>query len=111
VSVQLLAQEAKAGLGRGSAQYGTRALEKGRALLDSLPYPERPDNHFVVHPEKFDYYAMDCHLLIGDDQIIGKTITPDGRVTAPMRRERYPGEPAARDFQKLVDELTGPPAA
>jgi hypothetical protein len=146
-----------------------RALEKGRVLLESLPYPERPDNHFVVDPEKFDYYAMDCYRLIGDDQlaemlareILGKTITPDGRVTAPMRRaesmltlgvvaaragdigsaieygndalsisrksqpslrmvasemtdvlsERYPGEPAVRDFHKLVDALTRPPAA
>jgi transcriptional regulator with XRE-family HTH domain len=169
VSVQLLAQEAKAWARTGNQRNTVRALEKGRVLLDSLPYPERPDNHFVVDPEKFDYYAMDCYRLIGDDQlaemlareIIGKTITPDGRVTAPMRRaesmltlgvvaaragdlgsaieygndalsidrksrpslymvasemtdvlsERYPSEPAARDFRKLVDELTRPPAA
>jgi transcriptional regulator with XRE-family HTH domain/tetratricopeptide (TPR) repeat protein len=169
VTVQLLAQEAKAWARSGNQRNTIRALEKGRVLLDSLPYPERPDNHFVVDPEKFDYYAMDCYRLIGDDQlaemlareIMGKTVTSDGRVTSPMRRaesmltlgvvaaragdlnsaieygndalsidrksqpslymvasemtdvlgERYPGEPTARDFRKLVDELTRPPAA
>ncbi len=34
-----------------------------------------------------------------------------GTEMADVLSERYPGEPAARDFQKLVDELTGPPAA
>lgn len=71
----------------------SQALEKGRVLLDSLPYPERPDNHFVVDPDKFDYYAMDCYRLIGDDQlaemhareIIRKSTASDGTVTAPMR--------------------------
>ncbi len=94
VSVQLLAQEAKAWARMGNKRNTTRALEKGRGLLDSLPYPERPDNHFVVDPEKFDFYAMDCYRLMGDDplaemyarEIIGKTVAPDGRVTSPMRR-------------------------
>jgi hypothetical protein len=153
----------------GNQRNTVRALENGRVLLDSLPYPERPDNHFVVDPEKFDYYAMDCHRLIGDDQltqmyareIIGKTITPDGRVIAPMRRaesmltlgvvaaragdlgsaieygnealsidrksqpslrmvaseltdvlsEKFADKPSARDFQRLVEELTRPPVA
>ncbi|PZS31919.1 MAG: hypothetical protein DLM61_07700 [Pseudonocardiales bacterium] len=71
----------------------TRALEKGRVLLDSLPYPERPDNHFVVDPDKFDFYAMDCYRLIGDDslaemhatEIIRKTTAPDGTSQSPMR--------------------------
>ena len=46
-----------------------RALEKGRVLLESLPYPKRPDNHFVVELDKFDFYAMDCYRLIGDDNL------------------------------------------
>jgi hypothetical protein len=66
---------------------------KGRIVLDSLPYPERPDNHFVVDPDKFDYYAMNCYRLITDDQlaemhareIIRKSTAPDGTVIAPMR--------------------------
>ncbi len=71
-----------------------RALEKGRVLLDSLPYPERPDNHFVVEPDKFDFYAMDCYRLIGDDnlaemlarEIIKKSTAFDGTDSSPMRK-------------------------
>jgi hypothetical protein len=63
-------------------------------LLDSLPYPERPDHHFVVDPDKFDFYAMDCYRLIGDDklaemharEIIRKTTAADGTPLSPMRK-------------------------
>jgi tetratricopeptide (TPR) repeat protein len=94
VSVQLLAQEAKAWARMASQRNALRALEKGRVLLDSLPYPERPDNHFVVEPDKFEFYAMDCYRLIGDDhlaemlarEIVRKSITFDGADISPMRR-------------------------
>lgn len=94
VSVQLIAQEAKAWARMGNQRNVVRALEKGRILLDSLPYPERPDNHFVVDPDKFDFYAMDCYRLIGDDNLaemhaqetIRKTIASDGSNLSPMRR-------------------------
>lgn len=94
VSVQLIAQEAKAWARMGNQRNVVRALEKGRILLDSLPYPERPDNHFVVDPDKFDFYAMDCYRLIGDDNLaemharetIRKTTAPDGSDISPMRR-------------------------
>jgi transcriptional regulator with XRE-family HTH domain len=93
VSVQLLAQEAKAWARMGNQRNVVKALEKGRVLLDSLPYPERVDNHFVVDPDKFDYYAMDCYRLIGDDslaemharEIIRKSMNPDGTANSPMR--------------------------
>jgi tetratricopeptide (TPR) repeat protein len=91
--VQLLAQEAKAWARMGNQRNVVKALEKGRVLLDSLPYPERVDNHFVVDPDKFDYYAMDCYRLIGDDnlaemharEIIRKSTNPDGTPNSPMR--------------------------
>jgi transcriptional regulator with XRE-family HTH domain len=94
VSVQLFAQEAKAWARMGNPGNTTRALENGRVLLDSLPFPERPDHHFLVDPDKFDFYAMDCHRLIGDDNIaemharetLRKTTTPDGTSRSPMRR-------------------------
>jgi tetratricopeptide (TPR) repeat protein len=94
VSVQLLAQEAKAWARTGNQRNVVKALEKGRTLLDSLPYPERPDNHFVVDPDKFDFYAMDCYRLIGDDdlaemharEIVRKTTAPDGTDLSPMRK-------------------------
>ncbi|HEU0090432.1 MAG TPA: XRE family transcriptional regulator [Pseudonocardiaceae bacterium] len=94
VSVQLFAQEAKAWARMGNQRNVVHALEKGRILLDSLPYPEHPDNHFVVDPDKFDFYAMDCYRLIGDDdlagmharEIIKKTTAFDGTDLSPMRR-------------------------
>jgi len=94
VSVQLLAQEAKAWARMGNLRNVVRTLEKGRVLLDSLPYPERPDNHFIVDPDKFDFYAMDCYRIIGDDKLaemharetIRKATAPDGSNLAPMRR-------------------------
>lgn len=93
VAVQLLGQEAKAWARMGNQRNVVKALEKGRVLLDSLPYPERPDNHFVVDPDKFDFYAMDCYRLIGDDklaemharEIIRKTTNADGTSNSPMR--------------------------
>lgn len=93
VSVQLLGQEARAWARTGNQRNVIRALEKGRLLLDRLPYPERPDNHFVVDPDKFDFYAMDCYRLIGDDslaemharEIIRKTTNLDGSSSSPMR--------------------------
>ncbi|WP_097257473.1 nitronate monooxygenase [Streptomyces sp. Ag109_G2-15] len=33
------------------------ALDKGRRLLEGMPYPENLDNHFVVDPAKFDFTA------------------------------------------------------
>jgi transcriptional regulator with XRE-family HTH domain len=94
VAVQLQAQEAKAWARMGNQRNVTCALEKGRVLLDSLPYPERPDHHFVVDPDKFDFYAMDCYRLIGDDklaemharEIIRKTTAADGTPLSPMRK-------------------------
>jgi hypothetical protein len=93
VAVQLLAQEAKAWARMGNQRNVVKALEKGRVLLDSLPYPERIDNHFVIDPDKFDYYAMDCYRLIGDNdlaemharEIIRKSTNSDGSANAPMR--------------------------
>jgi len=93
VAVQLLGQEAKAWARMGNQRNVVRVLEKGRLLMDSLPYPERPDNHFVVDPDKFDFYAMDCYRLIRDDslaemharEIIRKTTNADGSFNSPMR--------------------------
>jgi hypothetical protein len=78
----------------GNPRNTTQALENGRVLLDSLPYPERPDHHFLVDPDKFDFYAMDCYRLIGDDNLaemharetVRKTTAADGSSRSPMRR-------------------------
>ncbi len=68
-AVQLAGQEAKA-LARLGDVVGVReALERGRTLLGTMPAPDRPDHHFVVDPDKWDFYAMDAYRLAGDDHL------------------------------------------
>jgi hypothetical protein len=81
VAVQLFAQEAKAWARMGDRRQTEIALDKGRRLLESLPYPENVDHHFVVDPTKFDYYAMDCCYRILGTNAIAETLAQ----RAPMR--------------------------
>jgi hypothetical protein len=68
------------------------ALDRGRALLDTMPTPDRPDHHFLVDPDKWDFYAMDAYRLAGDDDLAAhhaRTVLavgagPDGD-RSPMR--------------------------
>jgi transcriptional regulator with XRE-family HTH domain len=90
--VQLIAQEAKAKARLGESGLQT-LLESGKAMLEHLPYPDRPDNHFKVDPAKWDYYAMDVHRIAREDElasqyartVIKDNITPDGVELSPMR--------------------------
>jgi tetratricopeptide (TPR) repeat protein len=93
VAVQLYGQQAKAYARMGMAEEVHEALENGRALLDKLPYPERPEHHFVVDPDKWDFYAMDTYRIVGEDQlakrnadeVIQRSVNPEGVLVAPMR--------------------------
>jgi hypothetical protein len=93
VAVQLAAQEAKAWARIGDRRQTEVALDRGRRLLDAMPYPENLDHHFVVDPTKFDFYAMDCYRLLADDklaenlanEVIHASTDFDGRERAPMR--------------------------
>jgi hypothetical protein len=93
VAVQLLGQEAKAWARIGDRRQTEIALDRGRNLLESLPYPENLDHHFVVDPAKFDFYAMDCYRTLGVDSmaeslaegVIQVNTDFDGRERAPMR--------------------------
>jgi hypothetical protein len=93
VAVQLFAQEAKAWARLGDRRQTEMALDKGRKLLESLPYPENLDHHFVVDPTKFDFYAMDCYRTLADNkmaenlasEVIQASTDFDGRERAPMR--------------------------
>lgn len=93
VAVQLAAQEAKAWARLGDRRRTEAALEEGRALLESLPYPSNLDNHFVVDPAKYDFYVMDCYRFLGEDRLAGTYAAeiisagtgPDGRERSPMR--------------------------
>lgn len=91
-AVQLAGQEAKA-YARLQDQAAVRdALDRGRMLLAAMPEPSRPDNHFVVDPAKWDFYAMDAYRLAGDDSraaehaktVLDLGTSPDGDL-APMR--------------------------
>lgn len=94
VAVQLYGQQAKAYARMGKPEEVHTALEHGRELLDALPYPERPENHFVVDPDKWDFYAMDTYRIVGEDElarrnadeVIRRSTTPEGIVVAPMRK-------------------------
>jgi hypothetical protein len=69
------------------------ALDQGRTLLESLPYPDNVKNHFTLDPDKFDFYAMDCYRKVGEDalatlhadEVIRKSTAPDGTIRTPMR--------------------------
>jgi hypothetical protein len=90
VHVQLIAQEAKARARMGESGLHN-VLESGRELLDRLPYPDRPDNHFKIDPAKWDYYAMDVHRIAGDNNlahqyanaVIRDNVTPSGTELSP----------------------------
>ena len=101
VAVQLQGQSAKAWARLGDRRQVELALERGRELLDALPYPDNPRNHFQVDPAKFDFYAMDCYRLLGANsggggtenrlaetyahEIIRTGTDHDGTERAPMR--------------------------
>jgi hypothetical protein len=93
VAVQLAGQEAKAWARMGDRRQVALALERGRTILESLPYPDNVDNHFTFDPDKFDFYAMDCYRRIGEDamatmhaqEVIRKCTSPDGSLRSPMR--------------------------
>ena len=93
VAVQLAAQEAKAWARLGDRRQVEVALDKGRQLLEGMPYPENLDNHFVVDPAKFDFYAMDCYRLVGEDRLARSLAEEvlragtdfDGTERSPMR--------------------------
>ncbi|MDN3025653.1 XRE family transcriptional regulator [Streptomyces sp. S.PB5] len=93
VAVQLLAQRAKAWARLGDRRQTEVALDAGRTLLESMPYPENVQNHFVVDPGKWDFYSMDCYRKVGDNQIsetlarevLRAGVDYDGRERSPMR--------------------------
>lgn len=102
VVVQLIAQQAKAlarmrnpgaPLSNLENKELHNVLEHGQKLLETFPVPQRTDNHFVVDPSKWNFYAMDTYRLAGEDhlaaeyaeQVIRNGTRPDGSENAPMR--------------------------
>ncbi|MGW6484565.1 XRE family transcriptional regulator [Streptomyces sp. NPDC055059] len=93
VATQLYAQKAKAWARLGDRQQTEIALDKGRELLEALPYPDSIEDHFVVDPAKYDFYRMDCYRHVGEDdlaeqlakEVIRASTDWDGTERAPMR--------------------------
>ncbi|MFD8492384.1 helix-turn-helix transcriptional regulator [Amycolatopsis sp. NPDC059657] len=93
VAIQLYGQQAKAYARMGMNEEVHKALDAGAALLGQLPYPDRPENHFVVDPDKWDFYAMDTYRIVGEDQlaqrnaeeVIRRSVNSEGVNLAPMR--------------------------
>jgi transcriptional regulator with XRE-family HTH domain len=93
VAVQLIAQEAKARARMGDHGALRAVLDRGRTLLDRFPRPARPEHHFIIDPDKWDFYAMDAFRLAGDNtraahharQVLALGTAADGTERAPMR--------------------------
>lgn len=67
VSVQLAWQEGKALARIGSVRELHDVLDRAQATMASMERPQRPENHFVIDPDKWDFYAMDCYRMAGVD--------------------------------------------
>ncbi|RKT53062.1 helix-turn-helix domain-containing protein [Saccharothrix australiensis] len=93
VVVQLAAQAAKAQARMGNRTEVERILDEGYRLLEQHQNPLRPENHFVIDPTKWDFYAMDCYRLVGDNdraskharEVLKLSRKPDGTERSPMR--------------------------
>ncbi len=93
VTVQLAAHEARAWARIGDRRQAEVALDRGRRLLDSMPYPENLDHHFVVDPTKFDFYTMGAYRILSEDklaenlaeEVVKASTDFDGTERAPMR--------------------------
>jgi transcriptional regulator with XRE-family HTH domain len=91
--IQLVLQQA-----RGQARLGLRrevhaSLDHGAKLLEQVPKPEHPENHFVFDHTKWIFYAATCYTWLSDDEpaeehareLIAYHTRPDGSTNAPMR--------------------------
>jgi hypothetical protein len=93
VGIQLAGQAAKAHARMGNRSEVRRALDQGAKLLTEHEHPTRPDNHFVIDPTKWDFYAMDCYRIVGEDErasehaneVLALSARPDGTDRSPMR--------------------------
>ena len=91
--IQLVLQQA-----RGQARLGLRrevhaSLDHGAKLLEQVPKPEHPENHFVFDHTKWIFYAATCYTWLCDDEpaeehareLVAYHTQPDGSTNAPMR--------------------------
>ncbi|GGV44438.1 tetratricopeptide repeat protein [Streptomyces spectabilis] len=120
VGVQLYAHKARAAARMGDARLVRDSLDAGRARLERLPRPDHPEHHFIIDPDKWDFYEMDAYRLLGDDEraatharsVIRISTGPDGTEISPMRAAEARltlGVTAARSGE--IEEAVGMGAA
>lgn len=93
VSVQLAAQIAKSWARLRNPREVEVALDKGRRILEDLPRPTNPDDHFVIDAAKWHFYEMDAYRIIGEnslaqlyaEEVLRIGVTEDGEERSPMR--------------------------
>ncbi len=103
VSVQLAAQAAKAWARLGNRRGVESTLDRGRALLESLPKPDNPDHHFQIDPTKWQFYEMDAYRILADDDLAvmhAEHVIHDGA-----------GAPATREAQCAAPRHNSPSAS
>lgn len=91
--VQLVLQEAKGHARLGDRRAALAAIDRGAAVLETLPVPDHPDNHFVFDRAKWSFYVAAIFTMVGDNeqaeqharQVIGRHLRQDGTSSAPMR--------------------------
>lgn len=95
----------------GSRSDVRHSLDQGFRLLTGHEHPSRPENHFVIDPTKFDFYAMDCYRIVGEDQwaverandVLRLSERPDGLMVdttffacdTQLEKHSFPGPPIA----------------
>jgi transcriptional regulator with XRE-family HTH domain len=91
--VQLILQEAKGWSRIGDHRQAEAALNRGAAMLGSMPLPAHAEHHFMFDHAKWMHYAASCYVLLGDNdraeehalEVITQHGRPDGTTNAPMR--------------------------
>lgn len=90
VAVQLATHKAKAWAMLGDRRRCEDALACGRKLVDSRPHPENVAHHFVVDQAKYDYKAMGCYRILGEDST-ASTLAQEVITRTPRRPRRGVG--------------------
>jgi transcriptional regulator with XRE-family HTH domain len=91
-SVQLALQAAKGWAKLGDRRQTETALQHGSSLLNQLPAAERPENHFIFDPAKYEFYAAPIYEWLGEHDRaeeycheVFSRCTADGTTAWPMR--------------------------
>jgi transcriptional regulator with XRE-family HTH domain len=92
-SVQLALQAAKGWAKLGDRRKTEAALQHGSSLLNQLASVERPENHFVFDPTKYEFYAAPIYAWLGEhdrseehcQEVFARCTAADGTTAWPMR--------------------------